>query len=270
MEMSSYGWTYLSRDALRRAENQLSGAGEGVRDEIGFLIVHQRYADHFFPGTSVLHTRLRYVLFVPWIYQTLYEEGSSGRVQDSLEKAEIRLAGRLKHLRGAIGGFNFPRPTSQPASLSYWAALGAWGILRETDGRLPSRAQIHALLQSRHRKANDDDGQGLLRAELPFTTLPPRPDDWSSAGPTQFRLLSREAQFARWLSADLCPNDAPGQKSLFAKLSAAPRTQADACWSPGIVEIAGDDGARLRRARHAASLAAVGRAVYAALVETLK
>ncbi len=153
--MSSYGWTYLSRDALRRAENQLSGAGDGVRDEIGFLIVHQRYADHFFPGTSVLHTRMRYALFVPWIYQTLYEEGSSGRAQDIVEKAEIRLAGRLKHLRGAIGGSNYPRPTSQPASLSYWAALGAWGILRETDGRLPSRAQIHALLQSKHRKARD-------------------------------------------------------------------------------------------------------------------
>ena len=63
--MSSYGWTYLSRSALRRAEHQLSGAGEGVRDEIGFLILHQRYADYFFPGTSVLHTRLRYALFVP-------------------------------------------------------------------------------------------------------------------------------------------------------------------------------------------------------------
>jgi hypothetical protein len=97
--MSSYGWTYLSRDALRCAENQLSGAGEGVRDEIGFLIIHQRYADHFFPGPSVLHTRMRYALFVPGIYQSLYEEGASGREQDSLQKAEIKLAGRLRHER---------------------------------------------------------------------------------------------------------------------------------------------------------------------------
>lgn len=268
--MSSFGWTYLSRDALRRAQNQLSGAGEGVRDEIGFLIIHQRYADHFFPGTSVLHTRLRYSLFVPWIYQTLYEDGSSGRVQESLQKAEIRLAGRLKHLRGAIGGANFPDPTSQPASLSYWAALGAWRILRETDGRLPTRAQIHALLQSKHRKAKDDDGVALSRAELPFTAMPPRPDNWSSAGPLEFALLPREADFLRRQFADLRPRDAPGQKSLLAKLSAGPRIQANACWSPSIAEIATDDSARLRRAQHAASLAAVGRAVYAALVETLK
>jgi hypothetical protein len=43
---------------------------------------------------------MRYALFVPWIYQTLFEEGSSGRAQDNVQKAEIRLAGRLKH--GAV------------------------------------------------------------------------------------------------------------------------------------------------------------------------
>jgi len=47
--MSSFGWTYLSRDALRQAEAQLVGEAAGVRDEIGFLIIHQRYADQFFP-----------------------------------------------------------------------------------------------------------------------------------------------------------------------------------------------------------------------------
>ena len=45
--MSGFGWTYLSRNALRRAERQLANSGEGVRDEIGFLIIHQRYADYF-------------------------------------------------------------------------------------------------------------------------------------------------------------------------------------------------------------------------------
>lgn len=64
---SSFGWTLLSRDALRRAETQLRDDVEGVRDEIGFLSLHQAYADRFFPGMSVLHTRLRYVLFVPWM-----------------------------------------------------------------------------------------------------------------------------------------------------------------------------------------------------------
>ena len=167
--MSSYGWTYLSRDALRRAERQLSGAGDGVRDEIGFLSLHQRYADCFFPGTSVLHTRLRYALFVPWIYQTLCEESSAGRALDRVQRAEVSLAGRLNRTTkrdGVIGGLNYPKPTSQPASISYWGALGAWGILREQNGRLPSRAHVHTLLQSKNRNVVDDDGQALARVEL--------------------------------------------------------------------------------------------------------
>ena len=54
---------------MRDARKFMAADQQGVRDEIGFLTVHQRYADRFFPGTSVLHTRLRYVLFVPWLYR---------------------------------------------------------------------------------------------------------------------------------------------------------------------------------------------------------
>ena len=53
------GWTYLSREALARAKAQMDEESKGVRDEIGFLTIHQRYADRFFPGTSVLHMRSR-------------------------------------------------------------------------------------------------------------------------------------------------------------------------------------------------------------------
>ena len=149
-----------------------------------------------------------------------------------MQKAEIKLAGRLRHERGAIGGDKYPHPTSQPASVSYWAALGAWGVLRDTGGRLPSRAQLYSLLQSKHRKARDDDGQVLSRAELPFVALPPRPDDWWGVGPLTFRLMPYEADFLHRQFADLCPRDAPGKKSLFAKLSVLPGFEADACWSP--------------------------------------
>jgi hypothetical protein len=270
--MSSYGWTYLSRDALRRAERQLSGASEGVRDEIGFLIIHQRYADYFFPGTSVLHTRLRYALFVPWIYQTLYEDGPAGNARDLVQRAEVNLAGRLKNAEGGgnIGGLNYPNPTSQPASVSYWAALGSWGILREQDGRLPARAYLHNLLRSRHRKALDDDGQALARIELPFIALPPRPPNWLESEPLNFELQPREATFLHARFSDLRPARFPKQLSLLARLANGKPVEAAHCWVPGLIEVAKEDGPKLRRAGYAASLAAVGRAVYAALVETLQ
>jgi hypothetical protein len=49
--MSSFVFTFLSRKALGQAEQSMLGGTAGVRDEVGFLIIHQRYADHFFPGT---------------------------------------------------------------------------------------------------------------------------------------------------------------------------------------------------------------------------
>ena len=61
----SFGWSYLSREALARAKAQMDEESMGVRDEIGFLTIHRRYADRFFPGTSVLHSRARYAVFVP-------------------------------------------------------------------------------------------------------------------------------------------------------------------------------------------------------------
>jgi hypothetical protein len=62
------GWTMLSRDELRRAE-RLARGEQDTRDEIGFLLIHQGFADRLFPGTSVLHTRVRYALLVPWLFR---------------------------------------------------------------------------------------------------------------------------------------------------------------------------------------------------------
>lgn len=85
----------------------------GVRDEIGFLLIHQRYADWFFPGTSVLHTRLRYALLVPWIYESLKEKRPAPRdFVQAYAAAEHRLTGRLQFNQeektgetdGVIGG----------------------------------------------------------------------------------------------------------------------------------------------------------------------
>src|SRR5579859_7884647 len=45
-----WGETYLSRDALARAKAQMDEESMGVRDEIGFLTVHQGYADRFSPA----------------------------------------------------------------------------------------------------------------------------------------------------------------------------------------------------------------------------
>lgn len=271
--MHGFGWTYLSRDALRRAEASLDGGTAGVRDEIGFLLIHQRYADRFFPGTSVLQTRLRYALFVPWMYESLRHGPKVRSIVEAVEQAETRLAGRLLHVGdGVIGGRSYPNPTSQPASMVYWTALGAWGILRrQSNGRFYSRARIHAGLQSKGRVNVDDDGFPLTPPDLPFSSLPTPPSNWDGEDALDFKLTAKERSF---LLRRLCSVQSPGdpmQSSLLALLAdAASVPNAKNCWDVSVSRVANHDRAALARAGHAAALAAIGRGVYAALVEQLR
>ena len=146
--MASFGVTYLSKEALRHARRFMHADQAGVRDEVGFLIIHQRYADRFFPGTSVLHTRLRYVLFVPWIYADARDSRRRKRKPaDLIASGEHKLTERLLGQDGVIGGRVFPEPLDQPPSYVYWTALQAWGLLRQRDirGRW-SRKRVENLL----------------------------------------------------------------------------------------------------------------------------
>ena len=70
---STVGWIELSPAALRRMRGEPEDAEEGVVDEMGVLAIHSGYADRFFPGTSVPHTRHRYLFFTCRNYLKLAE-----------------------------------------------------------------------------------------------------------------------------------------------------------------------------------------------------
>jgi Family of unknown function (DUF6361) len=261
------GWTYLSREALARAKAQMDEESMGVRDEIGFLTVHQRYADRFFPGTSVLHTRARYAVFVPWLFEDL--AGLTGpAAMRALRERERELAGRLKDAGESqvIGSRVYPKPSSQPPSTVYWNALAIWGILRSRlDGRTISRMEAHCLLKGAG-AASDDDGQPLLSFDPPFVPLPDRPES-RRGGPITLRLTTAEAAFLRERLAPLRPVGRH-ELSLLARLVRTEAAAPSGMWAAEAREVAGPDQA-LVRAQQAASLAGVGRAVYDALLERI-
>ncbi|BCM86713.1 DUF6361 family protein [Methylobacterium indicum] len=271
--MPSFGLTFLSRSALREAEQLMLGETAGVRDEVGFLIVHQRYADRFFPGTSVLHTRLRYSLFIPWILERLKARGAGGATfTDALRREETALAERLKGEKyGVIGRLTLPEASSQPPSYAYWTALSTWGLVDlKPSGRVWSRVELGALAAaSRGRTLKDDDGRPLAEAVWPVAELPPTPDGWDSDAPLGFGLLPREKHhLAKLLRAVRCPTtDTP---SLLARLVGHSISDAGSCWEQAILDLAGEHRPALLRAGRAASLAAIGRGAYAALVEIQK
>ena len=277
--MAEFGWTYLSRKSLRQAEDQLSGDTQGVRDEIGFLLIHQHFADKFFPGTSVLQTRLRYVFFIPWMYQIIGGRGATPSVEREIAEFELKVCGKLKRVpnqRGVIGGRTYPKTITQPPSTIYWNAMGVWGLLlRNEDRRFIGKTQLRGLIQANRRTARNGDEFAIEMQALPFDTeIPPAPSDFDSSEPLSFTLTPKEKQYLHAKLSHLLRNGA--KASLFEKLVSELRTNAidivnsENCWDSGISRLAGDDREQLKIAERVAALVAIGRGIYAALVEQLR
>ena len=146
----------MSQKERRTAEQALADLGpDGTRDELGFGAVHFAYADRFFPGTSVQHTRLRYVWFVCWSYSELQRrEGGRPFAQGELDRIEDRTGHRLlKHYghedgHGVIGGrvLRVGRSPVVKPSAVYWNAMRSWGVVEPLAvGReAPGRSEVHA------------------------------------------------------------------------------------------------------------------------------
>jgi hypothetical protein len=270
------GWTMLSREEMRQVERSLANSEQDTRDEIGFLLIHQGFADRFFPGTSVLHTRIRYALLVPWIYiQAAASPRRGSDLETMIRRLLIQLATRLKQLGGepydVIGGDRLGQLTSQPPDRVYWTALRTWGLMLST---VDSRSEAFRRLVAGARSTATDDDGGPLDDEATevFASLPDPPDGWNNPkSPLHFKMPQRERNFLRGkLSLVTRPGD--GALSLLAHLARAVDSFQDN--SPGLpkeLDARGDaaDKIALGVARDAAALTAIGRAVYGALVEQL-
>lgn len=286
------GWLYLSRAALDSAREQLDTHEQGVRDELGFGAIHFGYADRFFPGTSVLLTRLRYAVFIPWLYQDL-QRNFRGEVfpKDELAEQERDLANALKNnyldrgldRRGIIGRFVVAdRPPVVLPSQIYWPSLVSWKIVAAMeDGSRPPRSEVQADWERFARPSAErlasDDGQDVQPSQLLFDL--PRLDqgkkEWSQrregSGKISFRLTKEERDVLRdKLKVLPRPKEAGDGLSLFAKLAdnvEEVNVDAKSAWSPAIRKFADDsDKDALRRAEQAALLVQFGRGIYDALV----
>jgi hypothetical protein len=70
--MSSLAWIDFDEAERQRAQRIMALFQEReTRDELGLGAIRDSIADHLFPGTSTIQTRLRYMLFIPWLYRAL-------------------------------------------------------------------------------------------------------------------------------------------------------------------------------------------------------
>ena len=68
--MSIVTWLDFSEAQQRKVLEALKGfEDKETVDDLGFGPIRDAISGTFFPGTSVLQTRARYFLFVPWIFQ---------------------------------------------------------------------------------------------------------------------------------------------------------------------------------------------------------
>jgi len=197
--------TSRDRDKMRRILDLFSE--QGTIDELGLGSLRDALSDALFPGTSSIQTRLRYMLYVPWIYQALERERvGSNDVAGAARRAELALIGPLgasADPEGVIGARARNTLSRLPSSV-YWAALVRWGVFLPAQSTSWYHTRFTSLLKGRDDVGRADD-PGVVWARQPtwHPRLPPPPEGFPDQ--VDFRLTRAEADFLRGRIEERCP-----------------------------------------------------------------
>lgn len=217
-------------------------------DDLGIGTIRDSISNTLFPGTSTLHTRARYFLFIPWIFQEA-ERRHKDQLVAKANDMERKLILALKDgvdgkdaddWRGLIGidaGINV---RTLPSAI-YWSALQQYKIFR-----FPSLAmRSYGRAVANHVTAADFEGELADRsASFWNRSIPPAPDDFFKFVESDFQMTSDESE---WLCNRIVDSESHAdEQSLLASLVAAARTgeleiMGDAPWEtplPGGVSVA--------------------------------
>jgi hypothetical protein len=200
---SLIAWLDTSSEEQRRVRELISlFAQSESRDELGIGQIRDAFSDTLFPGTSVIQTRARYFLFVPWIYQDGRRRGLDGaRLKAWADVRERRLIEALRaagEVTGLIGRRAGPAVKILPSTI-YWSGLVRYGILT----RDASADHLGAGLARLSTGVEELDSRELGDWHA---TLPPPPAGFPDGVPDGFDLRPGEAS---WLSERILAT-APG------------------------------------------------------------
>ena len=180
---SALGWLDFDAAASERVATLLRSLEEpSTLDVLGLGTIRDAFSEMLFPGTSTIHTRLRYFMFVPWIFQRLETQrvdptDFARRLRDN----ETRLIACLSHLgagEGVIGRIAGRRLKTMPSAI-YWNSLQSWGI-RHLDLSIAEYGKRVATLA---RRQPDSDADVVMDTRTStsamWTSLPQPPDHFS-------------------------------------------------------------------------------------------
>jgi hypothetical protein len=217
---STIGW--LSHDSTEKSRFLRVLAlfhEKETRDELGLGSVRDSFADTLFPGVSTIQTRLRYMMFIPWVYRSLEDEAiPAKRFAKLADKTERELVTPLMDSddrAGVYGKMAGDKIKRLPSSV-YWAGLRAWGIFglpcsrdeyhRSVDEIYRERNYLKSLKKSARLRGDDFEGFGLNSGESAAVTWHPRlpkpPHDFPEGA--SFSLTREEADFLLDRIQDSC------------------------------------------------------------------
>ena len=196
--------TASDRERMRRVLDLFSE--QGTLDEMGVGSLRDALSDTLFPGTSTLQTRLRYVLFIPWVYQRLEDRRvGADDVKRQARKAEIDLIGPLERSRDAEGiiGARARGSLARLPSSVYWTALVRWGIFQPERSQGWYHTHFTRFAGGREGVGRADD-PGIVWTREPswHPRLPEAPDSYP--GEASFALTRDEADFLQGRLEERC------------------------------------------------------------------
>ncbi|MDZ7841658.1 MAG: DUF6361 family protein [Gammaproteobacteria bacterium] len=194
---ASLSWidlTAADRDKLRRVLNLFNE--QGTVDELGLGSLRDAFSNALFPGTSVLQTRLRYVLFIPWIYREIESWGGGYDAAFEAKRMELGLIETLIESGDSEGiiGIRSRQALSQLASVVYWPLLVRWGIFLAGGNQGWYHTQFDGLVR-RQKEVGRADDPGVVWTREPtwHPRLPAAPSGFPDEA--SFALTGEEADF---------------------------------------------------------------------------
>lgn len=182
---------------------------KGTIDDLGIGAIRDGISDTLFPGTSTLHTRLRYGLFIVWILQRAAQNDTLEQMQWDFHDLERDFIDSLKQGMGedqeGIIGRRAGRELLRMPSEIYWGQLVTWGIaergLSVRDYFKNCLARSEQLRTAPKFEDSDTPIELTPTGLLPGIPAPPR-DLMSSA---TFELRPEEAIFYTEAITRTCP-----------------------------------------------------------------
>ena len=193
------------RSRMRRVLNLFNEPG--TIDEMGLATLRDGFSEALFPGTSTIQTRLRYVLFVPWIYQRLEAARTgSADVAAAGRRAETALIRPLRNSNedGIIGVRAGASLVRLPSSV-YWYALVRWGVFQHDRSQTWYHSNFGRLAGQSLSTAVAADDPGVVDLRRPSwhpRLLPLRPKGFPAG--ISFDLTHEEAEFVQGRIEERC------------------------------------------------------------------